>query len=850
MNAARRAPRRLVSCTFLLALLGALGLLCAVARSPSARADDKPTPAPTPTTVPFLQLPFAGTYAINSYVDHQFPTYQWDDTIAIYTGDQASAIDGIKDRLPTFRGGYWLPQDERYLYYDGHNGIDYDTGGGTTILAAAAGEVVFAGAVPSGCDSPLQYVCIAHEGGYRTFYLHLDGTVVHKGEQVEAGDPVGISGNSGCSGAAHLHFAVDRDRKYTDPYGWHGIGRADPLIAYSGEQATWLWKSAEPFRAKGVLVEPPSDARTNGPLELAFRLDPDSPPVSQVAFMAYHAGAWHTIGVDEQGEDGWSWEWDTGDVPEGEVWLHAWPVGTDGRVSKGSPIRTDVVVDRHPPEGYLMGLVPDSAAGERLWLYAASHDPDSQTRSVTMLARETGGAEWREIGQAEWLHSSSWLLVWDADVPDGTRLDVAARLTDEADNVRETEPMRGITIDRGMVGGQLALPGPETLVTGTLVLRFVPFPESAPIAWVTFHAWYDGAWHEVAEGREGGDGWSGEWDPAGVTDQVRMRVQARPYDAAGRVNSALPQATDLILDRTPPKAGFSRPRTGGVARPGVSALAWASDEGSGVARVAFYIDAGSGWALLGEDTDESDGWRLLWEADDLPDGNVAFGLQATDRAGNAHWAEEQVNVALDRTPPSGRYAWPSTGMQLGETVTLTLEVTDTLSGLDRAIFYARYDNRWHHLGADETPEDGFQQAWDTTALAGQHDIALTAWVYDRAGNHADLVYVERLSVEGGAPAPQPTQPLTPAPSPSATPLRPSTVTPAGRAATAMAAATRAAPSPTAGPLPTYTGQPAELPQPAQTRTRPAFWYLIGGGLLVAAALLVHALRDLGAGRPS
>ncbi len=865
MNAARRVPGRLASCTILFALLGVVGLLYAAARPSTAVAEGEPTP--TPTTVPFLQPPFAGSYRITSYFDHHFPNRDWDDTIVIHGGEQASAIDGIMDRLPTFRGGYRLPASERYIYYDGHNAIDYGTGGGTTILAAAEGTVVFADAVPSSCDSPLQYVIIAHEGGYRTFYLHLEGIVVRAGEQVEAGDPVGISGNSGCSLGAHLHFAVDRNGWPTDPYGWHGTGRPDPLLAYSGEQATWLWVPDSPPLAKGVLVEPQLDTRTNGPLSLAFELESDSPAVRQVAFMAYYDDAWQLIGVDPTGEDGWAWQWDTAGVPEGTVYLQAWLTGTDGRVSKGSPIRKDTVVDRRPPEGFLVGLEPGSVAGRGLWLYVASYDPDSTTKSVTVLAREAGTGNWREIGQATWLHTSNWVLEWQADVPDGTRLDLAARLTDGAGNTRETEPVRNVTIEQRMPSGEVTVPAPGAVVTGTLDLRFVPMEGSPPPERVAFHIWHDGAWHEAGVDGEGADGWSVKWDPAQVVDQGRLRVQARAYDAAGRVNTALPQVTGLTLDRTPPQARYTRPRTGGVARPGVSLQASASDAGSGVARVAFYLDPGTGWILLGEDTTPEDGWWLLWKADDIPDGNVAFGLRAYDQAGQSVWAEEQVNVALDRTPPSGRYAFPSAGFQLGETVTLTLEVTDTLSGLDRAVFYARYDDRWHHLGADDTPEDGFQQAWDTTGLAGQQGISLTSWVYDRAGNHAELVYVEGLSIEGDASAAQPTPTLTTtalptetsAPLPTPTPTLASTPAPTStpvptETPTAPPSATppvhgpEPVPSPTIGPLPASTAQPDGPAPPARTGPGPAFWYLVGGGALVAAALLVHALRDLGAGR--
>lgn len=873
MNAARRVPRRFASCTVLLALLGAAGLLYVAARPASVAAQGGPTP--TPTTVPFLQPPFVGSYRVTSYFDHHYPNRNWDDTIVIHGGEQASAIDGIMDRLPTFRGGYRLAASERYIYYDGHNGIDYGTGAGTTILAAARGRVVFAGAVPSSCDSPLQYVLVEHEGGYRTFYLHLEGIVVRTGEQVEAGDPVGISGNSGCSLGAHLHFAVDHNGWSTDPYGWSTIGRPDPLIAYSGQQATWLWMPDSPSLAKGVLVEPQPDTRTNGPLSLALVLDPDSPAVREVAFMAYYDDAWHLVGVDPTREDGWSWQWDAAGVPEGTVYLQAWLTGIDGRVSKGSSIRKDTIVDRRPPEGFLVGLEPDSVAGGDVSLYVASYDPDSATKSVALLAREAGTEAWREIGQATWLHTSNWFLEWQADAPDGTRLDFAARLTDGAGNTRQTDPVRNVTIERRMPSGILSLPEPGTVVTGRFQLQFRLKEGSPSPARVAFYVWHDGAWHEAGVDGDAADGWSVTWNPADVVDQGRLRVQARVYDGAGRVNTALPQVTGLTLDRTPPQARYTRPRTGGVARPGVSLQAWAWDAGSGVARVAFYLDPGTGWMLLGEDTTSEDGWWLVWEADDIPDGNVTFGLRAYDQVGYSVWAEEQVNVALDRTPPSGRYAFPTAGMQLGETVTLTLEVTDTLSGLDRAVFYGGYDGRWHHLGVDETPADGFEQVWDTTGLAGQQGVSLTAWVYDRAGNYAELVYVEGLSIEGGDPAvqsmptltatpqptetpaplptltatPQPTETPTPLPTPTSTqtplpvdtPTEPPTATP-------TLWATEPLPSSTGGLLPTSTASSDEPALPARIGPPPAFWYLVGGGALAAGVLLLLALRDLGAGR--
>jgi len=439
-----------------LALACLIGLILArpssglIAAPPSPGTD---TPTPTPTTVPFLQPPFARIPYVTSYFDHHYPDYVRDDTIVLFNGRQASAIDGIEGRLPTFPGGYLSREMGRYLYYDGHTGFDYGTGAGMTVLAAAPGEVVIARTVPSSCATPLQYVCVEHPNGYRTYYLHLEGIVVRKGQWVQAGDPLGISGNSGCSFGAHLHFAVEYDGALTDPYGWRAEGVPDPLIEHTGAAATWLWGPDQPLAPLGRLIAPQPGTRTNGELRLAFEPTADSPPIERVAFLAYYGRRWHPLGEDAQGADGWTFAWDTRAAPEGEAWLHAWAIGADGRVGKGSPIVQDVIVDRQPPQGFIIGLRAEDGAAQPVlsahaWLYAASYDPESGTQQVTFLAREVPDGEWREVGDGEWLHGNNWALEWETDLLDGAHVDVRARLTDRAGNVSWTEPVTGLVARR------------------------------------------------------------------------------------------------------------------------------------------------------------------------------------------------------------------------------------------------------------------------------------------------------------------------------------------------------------------------------------------------------------------
>jgi hypothetical protein len=100
-----------------------------------------------------------------------------------------------------------------------HRGIDIAGAPGATVVAAASGEVRFAGTAGS---SGLTVSVRTGDGRYDTSYLHLSATTVREGDRVAAGDRVGAVGTTGTRSAAapHLHFGV-RDaasrHTYHDP---------------------------------------------------------------------------------------------------------------------------------------------------------------------------------------------------------------------------------------------------------------------------------------------------------------------------------------------------------------------------------------------------------------------------------------------------------------------------------------------------------------------------------------------------------------------------------------------------------------------------------------------------------
>lgn len=94
-----------------------------------------------------------------------------------------------------------------------HSGVDFDVPVGTPILAAGSGVVIEAG-----WDGQYGYaVVVQHHQGYSTRYAHASQLKVQRGERVQRGDVVALSGNSGRSTGPHLHFEVLRGGQAVDP---------------------------------------------------------------------------------------------------------------------------------------------------------------------------------------------------------------------------------------------------------------------------------------------------------------------------------------------------------------------------------------------------------------------------------------------------------------------------------------------------------------------------------------------------------------------------------------------------------------------------------------------------------
>jgi len=97
------------------------------------------------------------------------------------------------------------------LYASGtHNGVDFAAAVGTPVKAMLSGTVIGAGDTDLTCSGASygKWVLIKHNNGLASLYAHFSLIKVTKGQEVNTGDLIGYSGNTGYSTGPHLHLTV------------------------------------------------------------------------------------------------------------------------------------------------------------------------------------------------------------------------------------------------------------------------------------------------------------------------------------------------------------------------------------------------------------------------------------------------------------------------------------------------------------------------------------------------------------------------------------------------------------------------------------------------------------------
>lgn len=136
--------------------------------------------------------------------------------LAQATRETGAVLAAIPSRLP-LRSGLNSPFGPRLSPWTGepefHVGVDLAANPGTPVKATAAGVVRFAGTT----EVYGHNVVLDHGAGIATRYGHLQKIGVTRGQRVERGQLIGLTGNTGRSTGPHLHYEVLVDGRPVDP---------------------------------------------------------------------------------------------------------------------------------------------------------------------------------------------------------------------------------------------------------------------------------------------------------------------------------------------------------------------------------------------------------------------------------------------------------------------------------------------------------------------------------------------------------------------------------------------------------------------------------------------------------
>ena len=133
-------------------------------------------------------------------------------------GEKSNLIPSIQPvlnkQLSLLTAGYGNLLNPFYRTLQSHQGVDYTVAEGSSVFATADGMVK---EISDKSSTLGKTIVIDHGNGYQTSYSHLLSTLVRRGQKVQRGDIIALSGNSGLSLAPHLHYEVRFNGLRVDP---------------------------------------------------------------------------------------------------------------------------------------------------------------------------------------------------------------------------------------------------------------------------------------------------------------------------------------------------------------------------------------------------------------------------------------------------------------------------------------------------------------------------------------------------------------------------------------------------------------------------------------------------------
>ena len=153
--------------------------------------------------------------------------------------------------------GFAMPTESRVLtsnfgarWRRQHKGLDIKVYIGDTIRAAFSGKVRVVRYEANGYGN---FVVIRHFNGLETIYGHMSKHLVKPDQEVRAGEPIGLGGNTGRSTGSHLHFETRLCGVALNPALMFDFRNQDVTgDFYTFRKNTYSRESAQANRLRGV----------------------------------------------------------------------------------------------------------------------------------------------------------------------------------------------------------------------------------------------------------------------------------------------------------------------------------------------------------------------------------------------------------------------------------------------------------------------------------------------------------------------------------------------------------------------------------------------------------------------
>lgn len=170
--------------------------------------------------------------------------------------------------------GFHMPTDSRVLTSNfgarwgrQHKGLDIKVYIGDTIRAAFSGKIRIVKYEPKGYG---KYVVIRHHNGLETIYGHMSKHLVVENQEVKAGEPIGLGGNTGRSTGSHLHFETRLCGVALNPALMFDFRNQDVVgDFYMFRRSKYAAESAQATRLRGVGGVTANDNDQDDELEIA-----------------------------------------------------------------------------------------------------------------------------------------------------------------------------------------------------------------------------------------------------------------------------------------------------------------------------------------------------------------------------------------------------------------------------------------------------------------------------------------------------------------------------------------------------------------------------------------------------